>query len=176
MSKKKKHSHNNEMKNLLHQLIQANEANVERVTSQNNQLLEEIAFVHRNMDEMKTVLARLKPVAPSTRRGGLFSRRPRNVPITVEPEVKQKPLSLPIEELLPLLPQLGGVIPQLNNPKVRDTMKILGNPAVMGMIQQFLANGGLKGIAGIAGKTGVKGKTGIIGKTQALPKGRGFGR
>lgn len=143
---------------MLHQLMQSNEANIERVTTQNNQLLQELATVQKNMDEMRAVLTRLKPVQPSARRGGLFSRRRRSVPVTVEAEVKPKS-SLPLEELLPLLPQLGGVIPQLNNPRVKETMKILGNPAVMGMIQQFLANGGLKG------------KT----LTPVLPKGRGFG-
>ena len=142
------------MKRMLHRLMQSNEVNIERVTTQNNQLLQELAIVQKSMDEMRSVLTRLRPVAPSVRRGGLFSRRRSSVPVTVEPEVKPK-LSLPLEDLLPLLPQLGGVIPQLNNPKVKETMKLLGNPAIMGMIQQFLANGGLKG------------------KTQALPKGRG---
>ncbi len=135
-------------------MIETNSANMEKMTTQNDQLLQQIVMMQQNMDEMKSVLTRLKPVRPSSM-GGLFGRKRKSIPVTVEPEAKPK-LSLSLDELLPLLPQLGGIIPQLNNPKVKETMKVLGNPAVVGMIQQFLANGGLKG------------------KTQAsLPKGRG---
>lgn len=135
-----------EMKRLLNQMADTHTANLEKMAIQNEQLLRELASVQKNMNEMKSTISKLKPVNPSVRRG-LFGRKRPSVPVVIENEPKQK-LSLPIDELLPLLPQLGGVIPQLNNPKVKETMKILGNPAVMGMIQQFLANGGLSGLTG----------------------------
>ncbi|MGC5325309.1 hypothetical protein [Brevibacillus sp. SYSU BS000544] len=135
-----------EMNRLLIQMADTHSANMEKMASQNEMLLRELAAVQKNVNEMRSSISRLKPVSPSARRG-LFGRRRQTVPVVVENEPKQK-LSLPIEDLLPLLPQLGGVIPQLNNPKVKETMKILGNPAVMGMIQQFMANGGLSGLTG----------------------------
>nr|WP_253726051.1 hypothetical protein [Brevibacillus borstelensis] len=99
--------------------------------------------VRQEIQEMKATLDRLKVRQPSQRRrGGLFGRR-RSIPVELEPP-KPKP-ALPLEDLLPLLPQLGNVIPQLKNPKVAESVKVLSNPAVIAMIQQFLANGGLKG-------------------------------
>lgn len=134
-----------ETRRLLQQIADSNTKSMEKMAFQNEQLLKELAVVQRDMDEMKLALTRLKPAKSSVRRG-LFGRRRPSISVVEEMETKPK-LSLPIEELLPLLPQLGGVIPQLNNPKVKETMKILGNPAVMGMIQHFLANGGLTGKA-----------------------------
>lgn len=97
---------------------------------------------------MKELLGRLKIRPQSSPRRGLFPRRRSAIPVTLEPESKKSKPIIPLEELLPLLPQLGGVIPQLKNPKVMESIKILANPAVIGMIQQFLANGGRQSLKG----------------------------
>ncbi|MET3291683.1 UNVERIFIED_CONTAM: hypothetical protein ABID98_004253 [Brevibacillus sp. OAP136] len=65
----------------------------------------------------------------------LFSRS-RSQPVVEEAPVQMP--SIKLDDLLPLLPHLSGVIPQLGNPKVADAMKMLSNPAVMSLIQQFL--------------------------------------
>ncbi|WP_339186232.1 hypothetical protein NST37_02965 [Brevibacillus sp. FSL K6-6036] len=112
-------------------------------TTSNEQVMREMHQVRQEIQEMKATLDRLKVRQPSQRRrGGLFGRR-RSIPVELEPP-KPKP-ALPLEDLLPLLPQLGNVIPQLKNPKVAESVKVLSNPAAIAMIQQFLANGGLKG-------------------------------
>jgi len=111
----------------------------------NDKFHQEITVVRQNIDEVKEILQQFKVVSRSKRepRKGLFSRRRRQIPVEVVPETTVKsPLRL--DELLPLLPQLGGMIPQLNNPKVAETLKILSNPAVAAMIQQFMANSGGK--------------------------------
>lgn len=122
----------------------------ETQSQQNAQVLQELADVRNSMEEMKTVLARLKPVG---RRRGLFGRR-RSVPVYVEPEPANKAQTIPLEELMPLLPNLSGFIPQLKNPKFAEALKVLSNPAVIRMIQQFLANGGLRkqGVAPAKGR------------------------
>jgi hypothetical protein len=121
--------------NQLHQLSEAQKLSTD-------QLQQEITLVRENIREVKDILNQFKVVsADRSRRKGLFSRRRSSIPVQVEPETKS-PIRL--EELLPLLPQLSGMIPQLNNPKVAETIKILSNPAVVSMIQQFMSNGGLK--------------------------------
>jgi hypothetical protein len=109
-------------------------------SEQNSQLMREMSTMRQDMADIKGMLARFKPARSSRR--GLFGRR-RSIPVEIEPETKTKG-TLPLDELLPLLPQLGNVIPQLKNPKMAETLKVLSNPAVMGMIQQFLANGAFK--------------------------------
>lgn len=110
--------------------------------SSKEQIISEMDQVRIELQEMKETLNRLKVQPPAQRRGPLFRRR-RRVPVQVEPE-KPK-LSLSLEDLLPLLPHLSGAFPQLKNPKVAESIKVLANPAVMAMIQQFLANTGLTG-------------------------------
>jgi hypothetical protein len=108
--------------------------------SSNAQIIQELNSVRVELEQMKEALNREKTRPETKRRGSLFRGR-RAEPEQLEPE-KPK-LSIPLGELLPLLPHLGGVIPYLMNPKVAESMKILSNPAVITMIQQFLANGGL---------------------------------
>lgn len=112
----------------------------------NAQMIREMSQVRQELQDMKDTLGRLK-ARPSTgqRPGILFGRR-RPIPVQMEQE-KPKP-ALSLEDLLPLLPHLSGAIPQLKNPKVADSIKVLSNPAVMGMIQQFVANGGLNMLKG----------------------------
>ncbi|MFY0544527.1 hypothetical protein [Brevibacillus sp. H7] len=112
--------------------------------SSNEQIMREMGSVRQELHEMKEVLhlLRVKPKREGRSGGLLFGRR-RTIPVQMEPE-KPK-LTLPLDQLLPLLPQLGGVIPQLKNPKVVESIKVLANPAVIAIIQQFLANGGLSG-------------------------------
>lgn len=105
----------------------------------------EIAEVKQNIAEVKEMLQQSKAVAASKRSGrkGLFSRPRQTIPVEIQPEPTIKaPIGL--DELLPLLPQLGGMIPQLNNPKVAETLKILSNPAIAGMIRQFISTSGGK--------------------------------
>lgn len=105
--------------------------------------------VRQEIQEVKEMLDQLKSRQTRPIRRGIFTKRRRPMPEEdhVETAVKAKQ-TLPLDELLPLLPHLGGVIPQLKNPKVQETIKILSNPAVAGMIQQFVANGGLNALKG----------------------------
>ncbi|WP_139491937.1 hypothetical protein [Brevibacillus dissolubilis] len=130
-------------KKMLELLAQLTDSNI----SMSDQLSRNIASLQGEMNEIKSMLSRLKPPSPKRppRRRGLFGRRPMPVPIEVETSGPKGKNSIPLEELLPLLPQLGSFIPQLNTPKMQDTVKILSNPAVIGMIQQFINKGGLKG-------------------------------
>lgn len=108
----------------------------------NEQMLREMGEVRQELKDMKEQLNRLKarPSGTTQRRSILF--RPRStVPVQAEAE-KPKPV-LSLEDLLPLLPHLSSAFPQLKNPKVADSIKVLSNPAVLSMIQQFVANGGL---------------------------------
>lgn len=111
----------------------------------NAQMVREMNQVRQEIQEMKDTLGRMntRPSIPQ-RRNILF--RPRRQTPVVEQE-KPKP-ALSLEDLLPLLPHLSGAIPQLKNPKVADSIKILSNPAVLSMIQQFIANGGLNALTG----------------------------
>ncbi|NGQ96006.1 hypothetical protein G3578_12645 [Brevibacillus sp. SYP-B805] len=125
-----------EMANRLHQLTEAHKAS-------SDQLQQEIAQVNQNLQEVKEILNQFKVVASSRRkRRGLLSRR-RSIPVQVEPETNgTSPIRL--EELLP---QLGSLIPQLKNPKVAETIKLLSNPVVFSMIQQLMSSGANKGLA-----------------------------
>lgn len=105
----------------------------------NEQVLQEMASVRQDIQDVKYILNQFRLAAGKRSRRGLFSRR-RSIPVTVEPEVPNKQQMLRLDELLPLLPQLGGMIPQLKNPKVAETIRVLSNPAVAGMIQQFVAS------------------------------------
>ncbi|CAJ1004323.1 MULTISPECIES: hypothetical protein [Bacillales] len=104
------------------------------------QIISEMDQVRSELQEMKETLNRLKVQPVPRRRGSIFGRR-RRAPVQVEPE---KP-KLSLEDLLPLLPHLSSAFPQLKNPKVAESIKVLSNPAVIAMIQQFLANSGLTG-------------------------------
>ncbi|WP_228728267.1 hypothetical protein [Brevibacillus composti] len=115
----------------------------EENSASNEQVMREMQQVRRDIEEMKETISRIKVKQPSRSRGGVLFGRRRSIPVELEPP-KPKP-ALPLEDLLPLLPQLGAVIPQLKNPKVAESVKVLSNPAVIAMIQQFLANGGLRG-------------------------------
>ncbi|MED4570467.1 hypothetical protein P9302_13405 [Brevibacillus agri] len=108
----------------------------------NAQVMREMSQMKQELQDMKDTLGRLK-AAPNQgpRRSILFGPRRRPIPVQSVPE-KPKP-AISIEDLLPLLPHLSGAIPQLKNPKVADSIKVLSNPAVLSMIQQFIANGGL---------------------------------
>jgi len=106
-------------------------------------MIQELTSVRQDVQEMKDLLSRIRVQPQRRRRGLLFGGRRRSIPVQVE-SIQSKP-AISLEQLLPLLPQLGSVIPQLKNPKVAEGVKILSNPAIVGMIQQFLANGGLKG-------------------------------
>lgn len=114
--------------------------------SSNEQIIRELGSVRQDLQEVKEVLNRLRVTPQRQRRSLLFGRRRQHIPVQIEPE-KPK-LTLPLDQLLPLLPKLGGMIPQLKNPKVAESIKVLSNPAVMGMIQQFLANGGTQATGG----------------------------
>ncbi|GEB35619.1 hypothetical protein AV540_17540 [Brevibacillus parabrevis] len=113
----------------------------------NAQVMREMNQMKQELQDMKDTLGRLK-ATPSLgpRRSILFGGRQRPVPVQSAPE-KPKP-AISIEDLLPLLPHLSGAIPQLKNPKVADSIKVLSNPAVMSMIQQFIASGGLNMLKG----------------------------
>lgn len=112
----------------------------------NAQMMREMHQVRQELQDMKDTLGRLKarPVI-EPRRGILFGAR-RRPPVQTVPE-KAKP-AFSLEDLLPLLPHLSGAIPQLKNPKVADSIKVLSNPAVLSMIQQFVASGGLNMLKG----------------------------
>ncbi|AWX54044.1 hypothetical protein AB432_002750 [Brevibacillus brevis] len=110
----------------------------------NAQIMKEMSQVRQELQDMKNTLGRLKQAPPKStgeRRGLLFGGR-RSAPQVEAVTQPQKP-AISIEDLLPLLPHLGDAIPQLKNPKVADSIKVLSNPAVISLIQQFLANGGL---------------------------------
>lgn len=110
----------------------------------NEQMLREMSEVRQELKDMKEQLGRLKAKPTVTQRRSILFRPRSTVPAQVEPE-KPKPV-LSLEDLLPLLPHLSSAIPQLKNPKVADSIKILSNPAVLSMIQQFVANGGLNAL------------------------------
>lgn len=110
----------------------------------NEQMLREMSEVRQELKDMKEQLGRLKAKPSVTQRRSILFRPRSTVPVQVEPE-KPKPV-LSLEDLLPLLPHLSSAIPQLKNPKVADSIKILSNPAVLSMIQQFVANGGLSAL------------------------------
>lgn len=110
----------------------------------NAQMMKEMSQVRQELQDMKNTLGRLKQAPPKStgeRRGLLFGGRRNTAQVEVV-SPPQKP-AISIEDLLPLLPYLGDAIPQLKNPKVADSIKVLSNPAVISLIQQFLANGGL---------------------------------
>ncbi|TKI57657.1 hypothetical protein E8L90_20690 [Brevibacillus antibioticus] len=110
----------------------------------NEKMMREMNQVRQELQDMKNSLARLKQAPPRStgeRRGLLFGGRRNTAQVEAVPP-PQKP-AISIEDLLPLLPHLGDAIPQLKNPKVADSIKVLSNPAVISLIQQFLANGGL---------------------------------
>jgi len=126
-------------------IAEAIERMTEAHSSGNAQVMREMSQMRQDIQSMKDKLNRVKISQPSQpRRGGFLFGRRRPIPVQVEPP-KPK-LSLPLEELLPLLPQLGNMIPQLKNPKVADSIKVLSNPAVISMIQQFLTSSGFKGV------------------------------
>lgn len=104
-----------------------------KTAAQHEELMTEFASLRSDMEEIKQLTSRLKPAKRGPR--GLFGRRRRSIPVEVEEHVKP---SFSFPELLPLLPQLGKSIPQLNNQKVMEGIKILSNPAIMSMVQQFL--------------------------------------
>ncbi len=128
---KRKASSRSQVTLALNRLEEAHNARSEK-------LLSEVQAMRLDIDEVKGLLTRFKPAR--SRRGLLFSRR--SIPVEVEAAPSGK-TTMKLEELLPLLPQLGSVVPQLNHPKMAETLKILSNPAVIRMLQQFLANGGL---------------------------------
>ncbi|MFM1653856.1 hypothetical protein ACI7RC_17380 [Brevibacillus sp. B_LB10_24] len=107
-------------------------------SSRQEQLSAEMSSLRQELGEVKEIVSRFKPVQ-SGGRGSLGRRK--KTPITVEEPPKT---ALPIQDLLPLLPQLVETVPQLKKMKVAESMKLLSNPVVMNMIQQFIANGGLK--------------------------------
>lgn len=115
--------------------------------SNSEQMVREMSQVRQELRDMKETLQRLKakPSEYSQRRSLLFRPR-RRTPVPVEPE-KPKP-AVSLEDLLPLLPHLSSAFPQLKNPKVAESIKVLSNPAVLSMIQQFIANGGLQVLKG----------------------------
>lgn len=97
---------------------------------------------------MKNTLGRMNVKSSSSRqRRGSFLFGPRRSYVPPKEVEKPKPV-FSLEELLPLLPHLSNTFPQLKNPKVAESIKILSNPAVMSIIQQFLANGGLNMLTG----------------------------
>ncbi|WP_312114498.1 hypothetical protein [Brevibacillus reuszeri] len=115
--------------------------------SSSAQMLREMNQVRQELQDMKDTLGRLKArPLPDQRRSLLFGGRRQTIPVQPIPE-KTKP-AFSIEDLLPLLPHLSGAFPQLKNSKVADSIKVLSNPAVLSMIQQFVANGGLNMLKG----------------------------
>ncbi len=113
----------------------------------------EMAQIRQEIMELKSMLSRLRAAShqqsepqfqnPITRL--LFPRRRRPEPtIIVEEAPKPKP-AINLEQMLPLLPQLGSmmpqltsVMPQMKNINLKDTMQLLSNPAVTGMMQQLI--------------------------------------
>lgn len=137
--KKKSSSKKNSMKELTILVNRLSESS----QSQNEQVVRELASMRQDMLNMRTELSRRnKETGRSFRAPRLFGRS-RSQPAP-EPVLAPSKPSINIEDLLPLLPNLGNVIPQLSNPKVADAIKMLSNPAVMSMIQQVLqGNSGL---------------------------------
>ncbi|MDF2679734.1 MAG: hypothetical protein K0R47_924 [Brevibacillus sp.] len=111
-------------------------------TVTNEQMLREMNQVRQELQDMRNALARMnsRPSTGQKRGGFLFGARR---PLPAQKQVEKAKPAFALEDLLPLLPHLSGAIPQLKNPKVAESIKVLSNPAVMSMIQQFLANGGL---------------------------------
>lgn len=114
--------------------------------SSNEQMMREMNQVRQELQEMKNALGKMnaRPGGGQRRTSILFGPRRPLAPKEVE---KPKP-AFALEDLLPLLPHLSGAFPQLKNPKVAESIKVLSNPAVMSLIQQFLANGGLNMLTG----------------------------
>ncbi len=147
-AKKSVRSNNNSQIKLVEAMNQFTET--QRLS--NDRFQHELTSVRQNIDEVKEMLEQFRVVSARRSRRGFLSRRNRSIPVeVVTAETSGKP-QIRVDELLPLLPQLGGVIPQLNNPKVAETIKILSNPAVAAMIRQFMATNGLKGKAAVPAK------------------------
>lgn len=115
-------------------------------TVSNEQMMREMNQVRQELQDMKNALGRMNARSSTSQRRGSFLFGARRPPAPKEVE-KAKP-AFALEDLLPLLPHLSSAFPQLKNPKVADSIKLLSNPAVMSMIQQFLANGGLNMLTG----------------------------
>lgn len=111
-------------------------------TSTNEQMLREMNLVRQEMQDMKNTLGRMNSRPRGGQRRGSFLFGSRSL-LPAPREVEKPKPAFALEDLLPLLPHLSGAIPQLKSPKVAESIKVLSNPAVMSMIQQFLANGGL---------------------------------
>lgn len=119
----------------------------ETTQSSNTQLARELAGVRQDLAEMKNELSVHKEAVRHPPRrsfgSGLFNRN-RRQPV-VEPVQSPSKLTINMEELLPLLPYLSEMFPQLKGHKVAEAIKMLSNPAVISLIQQFLQNNmGLK--------------------------------
>ncbi|MFD2369594.1 hypothetical protein ACFSO0_06415 [Brevibacillus sp. GCM10020057] len=114
--------------------------------SSNEQLMREINHVRQELQEMKNALVKMNARSGGGQRRGSILFGPRRPPAPKEVE-KPKP-AFALEDLLPLLPHLSSAFPQLKNPKVAESIKVLSNPAVLSLIQQFLANGGLNMLSG----------------------------
>jgi len=112
------------------------------------QLTREMNQVRQELRDMKEMLNRVHSRSGSSarRRRSIFFRSRRSAPEPAEQE-KPKP-AVSLDDLLTLLPHLSNAFPQLKNPKVAESLKILSNPAVLSLIQQFLANGGLQSLKG----------------------------
>ncbi|WP_421617221.1 hypothetical protein ACAF76_019075 [Brevibacillus sp. TJ4] len=122
----------------MNKLAVSQESNSERVA-------QEISEVRQELRDMRVVLNSLQERRSAQRPRRVSLLRPRlSRRAPVEPE-KPKP-SLSLEDLLPLLPHLSSALPQVKSSKVAESLKILSNPAVLSMIQQFIANGGLQGL------------------------------
>jgi len=134
IAKKKPVSSRGKKQNQQLQLVEAAVSQIRQANlEQSQQVIAELATLREDVQEIRQMVERLKPAKP---RRSLF--RKRKIPVEVEPAPAQQ--TLPVDQLLPLLPHLGKLIPQLKSPKAAETLKILANPAVMSMIQQFLAN------------------------------------
>lgn len=115
--------------------------------SANEQVLREMVHVRQELQDVKNTLGRMSNKSSSGPRRSLFFGPRRRSPAQHELMAKPKP-AFSLEDLLPLLPHLSDAFPQLKNPKVAESIKVLSNPAVMAMIQQFMANGGLSMLTG----------------------------
>lgn len=113
----------------------------------NEQMMREMSQVRHELQEMKNTLGRMNSRPGTGQRRGSILFGPRRSSLVPKEVEKPKP-AFALEELLPLLPHLSNTFPQLKNPKVAESIKILSNPAVIAMIQQFLANGGLNMLTG----------------------------
>ncbi|GED30462.1 hypothetical protein [Brevibacillus centrosporus] len=116
-------------------------------SSTNEQMMREMNQVRQELQEMKSTLGKLSSRPSGGQRRGSILFGPRRTVTTPKAAEKAKPV-FALEDLLPLLPHLSSTFPQLKNPKVADSIKVLSNPAVMSMIQQFLQNGGLSMLTG----------------------------